>query len=240
MDIRLPKLGEGSDTGTVVTVMVKEGDPVRKDQPLIEIESEKAVATIPSPEAGTVQKLHVQPGQTITVGQLILSLSGGASAEARTSAPTVEAPAVTAAPAATVPAPTARPVVDVSGVSLEAIPDSVAMPAAPPSVRFMAAQLGLDLRRISSLTGRQRVGVDDLRHYVETLQKLAAKADQPSVPPAETKPVAESIDLSQWGPVLKQPLTQLRKVIGRRMTATWQAIPHVTQFDEVDMTTILH
>ena len=240
MDIRLPKLGEGSDTGTVVTVMVKEGDPVRKDQPLIEIESEKAVATIPSPEAGTVQKLHVQPGQTITVGQLILSLSGGASAEAGTSAPALEAPAVTSAPAATVPAPAARPVVDVSGVSLEAIPDSVAMPAAPPSVRFMAAQLGLDLRRISSLTGRQRVGVDDLRHYVETLQKLAAKADQPSVPPAETKPVAESIDFSQWGPVLKKPLTQLRKVIGRRMTENWQAIPHVTQFDEVDMTTILH
>lgn len=240
MDIRLPKLGEGSDTGTVVTVMVKEGDPVRKDQPLIEIESEKAVATIPSPEAGTVQKLHVRPGQSITVGQLILSLSGGASAEEGTSAPTVEAPAATAAPAATVPVPKARPVVDVSGVSLEAIPDSVAMPAAPPSVRFMAAQLGLDLRRISSVTGRQRVGVDDLRLYVETLQKLAAKADQPAVPPAGTKPVAESIDFSQWGPVLKKPLTQLRKVIGRRMTENWQAIPHVTQFDEVDMTTILH
>ena len=87
MDIRLPKLGEGADTGTVVTVMVKEGDPVRKDQPLIEIESEKAVATIPSPEAGTVQKLHVQPGQTITVGQVILSLSGGASAQTGTSFP---------------------------------------------------------------------------------------------------------------------------------------------------------
>lgn len=240
MDIRLPKLGEGADTGTVVTVMVKEGDPVRKDQPLIEIESEKAVATIPSPEAGTVQKLHVQPGQTITVGQLILSLSGGASAQTGTSAPALEAPAANAVPAATVPAPAARPVVDVSGVSLAAIPDSVAMPAAPPSVRFMAAQLGLDLRRISSLTGRQRVGVDDLRHYVETLQKLAAKADQPAVPSAENKPVAESIDFSQWGPVLKKPLTQLRKVIGRRMTENWQAIPHVTQFDEVDMTTILH
>ncbi|MCP5552569.1 MAG: 2-oxo acid dehydrogenase subunit E2 [Verrucomicrobiales bacterium] len=240
MDIRLPKLGEGADTGTVVTVMVKEGDPVRKDQPLIEIESEKAVATIPSPEAGTVQKLHVQPGQTITVGQLILSLSGGASAQTGTSAPALEAPAANAMPAATVPAPAARPVVDVSGVSLAAIPDSIAMPAAPPSVRFMAAQLGLDLRRISSLTGRQRVGVDDLRHYVDTLQKLAAKADQPAVPSAENKPVAESIDFSQWGPVLKKPLTQLRKVIGRRMTENWQAIPHVTQFDEVDMTTILH
>ena len=82
--------------------------------------------------------------------------------------------------------------------------------------------------------------MDDLRHYVETLQKLAAKADQPAVPSAETKPVAESIDFSLWGPVLKKPLTQLRKVIGRRMTENWQAIPHVTQFDEVDMTTILH
>lgn len=250
MEIRLPKLGEGADTGTVVTVLVKEGDQIKKDQPLIELESEKAVASIPSPEAGTVEKLHVQAGQSLSVGQLIATLGGGATAAAVSATET--APASAAKPAqaqaqaapAPAPAPSAGPAVDVSGVSLEAIPDSVPMPAASPSVRFIAAQLGLDLRRVSGLTGGSRVSADDLRRYVETLQKLAAKASQPATGPGggaatEAKPVAEVIDFTQWGSVLKKPLTPLRKVIARRMAENWRNIPHVTQFDDVDMTSIL-
>ena len=80
MDIKLPKLGEGADSGTVVNVLVKEGDSIKKDQALVELESEKAVATIPSPEAGTVQKVHVQPGQKISAGQTIVTLAGSAAA----------------------------------------------------------------------------------------------------------------------------------------------------------------
>ncbi len=242
MDIKLPKLGEGADTGTVVNVLVKEGDAIRKDQALIEIESEKAVATIPSPEAGTVQKIHVQPGQKIGAGQLIVTLAGGAAAPSPAPA---AAPKATAAPALVATPSSATPVaavaVDVSGVSLDVIADSVPMPAASPSVRFIAAQLGLDLRRVTALTGGTRVSPEDLRRYLDTLQKLAAKGSQTPapVPEASAKPVAESIDFSQWGPILKKPMSQLRKVIARRMAENWNAIPHVTQFDNVDMTTIL-
>ena len=242
MDIKLPKLGEGADTGTVVNVLVKEGDAIRKDQALIEIESEKAVATIPSPEAGTVQKIHVQPGQKIGAGQLIVTLAGGAAAPSPAPA---AAPKATAAPALVATPSSATPVaavaVDVSGVSLDVIADSVPMPAASPSVRFIAAQLGLDLRRVTALTGGTRVSPEDLRRYLDTLQKLAAKGSQTPapVPEASAKPVAESIYFSQWGPILKKPMSQLRKVIARRMAENWNAIPHVTQFDNVDMTTIL-
>lgn len=246
MDIRLPKLGEGADTGTVVTVLVKEGDQINKGQPVIELESEKAVATIPSPEAGTVGKIHVQPGQSVSVGHLLLSLGGGGSdgaAAATPAAPQQAQPETPPTPAAAASTPRPSAAVDVSGVSLEAIPDSVPVPAASPSVRFIAAQLGLDLRRVTALTGGNRVSSADIRRYVETLQKLAAKGSQAGSPSAtagaEAKAPAESIDFTQWGPVLKKPLSQLRKVIGRRMTEHWQAIPHVTQFDNVDMTTIL-
>lgn len=244
MDIKLPKLGEGADSGTVVNVLVKEGDQLKKDQPLIELESEKAVATIPSPEAGTVQKVHVQPGQKISAGQTIVTLAGGATAP--TPAPAA-APKAAGAPATSPVAPSAvaspAPAAagaDVSGVSLDVIPDSVPMPAASPSVRFVAAQLGLDLRRVTALTGGNRVSADDLRRYLDTLQKLAAKGSQaPASAPTAAKPVAESLDFSQWGPILKKPMSQLRKVIARRMAENWNAIPHVTQFDHVNMTTIL-
>ena len=82
MDIKLPNLGEGADSGTVVTLFVKEGDQVAKDQPILELENEKAVATIPSTGAGTVSKVFVKAGDKISVGQRILSLT-----EARAAAP---------------------------------------------------------------------------------------------------------------------------------------------------------
>jgi pyruvate dehydrogenase E2 component (dihydrolipoamide acetyltransferase) len=170
---------------------------------------------------------------------LVTLAGGGAPASAPAAAPKaaspapVPTPAVASAPAATAP-------VDVSGVALDAIPDSVPLPAASPSVRFVATQLGLDLRRVTALTGGSRVSAEDLRRYLETLQKLAAKGSQaPASAPTAAKPVAESIDFSQWGPILKKPMSQLRKVIARRMTENWNAIPHVTQFDNVDMTAIL-
>src|SRR5258706_469145 len=80
MDVRLPRLGEGADSGSVVNIFVKVGDRIKADQPIVELESEKAVASIPSPAAGTVTKIHVQTGDKISVGQLVLSLSDEAGA----------------------------------------------------------------------------------------------------------------------------------------------------------------
>ena len=80
MDVKLPHLGEGADSGTVVNLFVKEGDQIAKDQPILELENEKAVATIPSTAAGTITKIYVRSGEKISVGQRILALSetGGA------------------------------------------------------------------------------------------------------------------------------------------------------------------
>lgn len=252
MDIKLPKLGEGADSGTVVNVLVKEGDQIKKDQPIIELESEKAVATIPASEGGTVTKVHVQPGQKVSAGALLLTLGGGKSGgdhgESKKSQKPEEKSGDSVGeqadvrPVANASSAKASAGVDVSGVSLDEIPDSVPMPAAPPSVRFIAAQLGLDLRRVTAITGGDRVSADDLKRYLNTLQKLAAKCGQTSATgagAAAARKPAESIDFGQWGPILKKPMSQLRKVIARRMGENWNAIPHVTQFDSVDMSAIL-
>jgi len=243
MDIKLPNLGEGADSGTVVNLLVKEGDQIDADQAIIEIESDKAFASVPAGEAGTVGKIHVRPGQEISAGAVLVTLlpSGGSSEKSETVGEE-GAPRETVAPSQPVVAagPTERnSPVDSSGVSLEPIPDSIPLPAASPSVRFMAAQLGLDLRRVVAVTGGTRVSIHQLRQYLETLQKLALKASQSGDGQAASKPVAESIDFSQWGDVLKKPMSQLRKVIARKMTENWDSIPHVTQFDEVDMSGII-
>src|SRR3982750_2741123 len=104
MDVKLPPLGEGADSGTVVNLFVKEGDQITKDQPILELENEKAVATIPSTAAGTVAKIHVKAGDKISVGQKLVTLSG-----AGTVPPAEKSPAAAPKAAAKTAAPEPEP-----------------------------------------------------------------------------------------------------------------------------------
>jgi len=129
MDVKLPKLGEGADSGVVVNVFVKEGDHVARDQAILELENEKAVASIPSTAAGVVTKIYVKSGDKISVGQRLLSLSGG------------DQPVAAAAPAAKRAAPEPEPetlVEESAAEDGEEIPKPVAAPVASPSVRRLA------------------------------------------------------------------------------------------------------
>ena len=225
MDVKLPKLGEGADSGVVVNVFVKEGDPVAKDQAILELENEKAVASIPSTAAGVVTKIYVKSGDKISIGQRLISLSGG------------DQPAAAAAPAAKRAAPepeTEAPVEEPAAEAGEEIPKPVAAPVASPSVRRLARELGIDLSRVRGSEAGGRIARGDLRAHIARLQKATDKPKVAATAPA--KPVAESIDFSKWGPVTKKPLTQLRQVIARRLWESWNAIPHVTQFDDADFT----
>src|SRR5258705_372845 len=109
MDLKLPHLGEGADSGTVVNLFVKEGDQIAKDQALLELENEKAVATIPSTGAGTVTKIFVKTGEKISVGQSILSISEGGGDAKPAKAPKPEAAAKAKAPASDADAESAGP-----------------------------------------------------------------------------------------------------------------------------------
>lgn len=232
MDLKLPNLGEGADSGVVVNVFVKEGDPVAKDQAVIELENEKAVASIPSTAAGVVSKLYVKPGDKLSVGQRILSLGDGGAAAAPAPASTAKRPEPTTA----AKAPVEETVVEETTADTEEETSKpVAAPVASPSVRKIARELGIDLSRIRGSEAGGRVVLGDLRAYIQRLQKAAEKP-KAAVAGTLAKPRAEQIDFSQWGPVTKKPLTSLRQVIARRMLENWNAIPHVTQFDEADFT----
>jgi len=242
MDIRLPRLGEGADSGTVASIFVKEGDQVKKDQPILELESEKAVASIPAPESGTVSKLHVREGDTIKVGQLILTLTGESASAAPTRAeyvPDRDADVGPPEPPPLPPAATPGPVSADAGPYSTPAPEGPP-PAASPTIRKMARELGIDLRRVKGSERGGRIVMDDLRRYVAWLQETAFKprAAMPAETPSGPAP-SPAVDFSRWGTVRVQKLTTLRRTISNRMVESWTRVPHVTQFDEVDVTRIL-
>jgi pyruvate dehydrogenase E2 component (dihydrolipoamide acetyltransferase) len=224
MDVKLPKLGEGADSGVVVNVFVKEGDTIARDQAILELENEKAVASIPSTAAGVVTNIYVKTGDKISVGQRLISLSGG------------DPLVVIAAPAAKRSAPepeSETPAEEPAAEAGEEIPKPVAAPVASPSVRRLARELGIDLSKVRGSEAGGRIARGDLSAYIARLQKATGKGKSAA---ASAKPAAEQIDFSKWGLVTKKPLTQLRQVIARRMWESWNTIPHVTQFDDADFT----
>jgi pyruvate dehydrogenase E2 component (dihydrolipoamide acetyltransferase) len=236
MDIKLPRLGEGAESGTVVSIFVKPGDQVKEGQTIVELENEKAVAPIPASASGLVDKLYVKQGDKISVGQSILSLTqNGGTAKAEAKAP--EAPREGTRPT-TAPAPrspVAAPSVDVIGepVSNENV-------AASPTVRKVARELGIDLTRVRGSQNGGRIALEDLHAYIQQLQQIAfgqGAAPAATVTPAP-KPVAEKIDFEKWGPVTRKPMSSLRKIIAQRMHESWASVPRITQFDEADITGI--
>ena len=234
MDVKLPPLGEGADSGTVVNLFVKEGDTIARDQPVLELENEKAVATIPSTAAGTVGRVFVKVGDKVNVGQKIIAVSGGepaAKAVRPGSAPKIPVPSVE--PAAEEPEEPAE------SESAEAQPQPGVAPAASPAIRRLARDLGIDLSRVRGSARGGRIELADLRSYIQRLEKLAARPGATPAAPAVARPAPESIDFSKWGNVVKKPFSPLRQVIARRMSENWNTIPHVTQFDEADITGLL-
>ncbi|HSQ76325.1 MAG TPA: 2-oxo acid dehydrogenase subunit E2, partial [Bacteroidota bacterium] len=247
MEIRLPRLGEGADSGTVASIFVKIGDRLAKDQAILELESEKAVASIPSPAEGVVSAIHVKEGDVIKVGQLLVSLgegSGAASGDKSADRPIDarvgdEEPEQVAPP---VEAPVQPVAVPAAGGAAILEPVSGPVPPASPTVRKIARDLGIDLRRVRGSEAGGRVVLEDVRRYVQWLQETALKpapalaGATAATPAAVPVPV---IDFSRWGPVQVKRMTTLRKTISTKMAESWNRVPHVTQFDDADITGIL-
>jgi pyruvate dehydrogenase E2 component (dihydrolipoamide acetyltransferase) len=226
----LPDLGEGLVEAEIRNVLVKEGDVVREDSPLLEVETDKAQVEIPSPFAGRVEKIHVEPGQTVKVGQPLVSFGDATGA----STPTRPAPAVAARAPAPAPAETKAPAPPPA--------DGGPVPATP-STRRLARELGVDLRAVRGSGPGGRVTDDDVRGATgkpSGTQQAVAKATAPA---GLAKPLA-AVGLEppplpkfeQWGPVERQPLSHLRRTIAERMALSAALIPHVTHFDKADIT----
>jgi pyruvate dehydrogenase E2 component (dihydrolipoamide acetyltransferase) len=247
MDVRLPNLGEGADSGSVVSVAVKEGDSINAGQTIIEVETGKAVAGIPSPAAGKVTKIAVKSGDKINVGGLILSLqesgAGAAASAPKAETPKPAAPKAKTAKAKAAPAP--EPVDEAEPGAEEEEADwdeSVAAkagfpPAASPTLRRLAQDLGIDLRRIQGSEEGGRIVMADLKAYIARLKATAAKAAGATAGKAAAA-APEKIDFQKWGSILKKPMSPLRQAIAKKMTESRTSIPEVTQFDEADITAL--
>jgi pyruvate dehydrogenase E2 component (dihydrolipoamide acetyltransferase) len=226
----LPDLGEGLIEAEIRAVLVHEGDVVKEDSPLLEVETDKAQVEIPSPFAGRVEKIHVQPGQTVKVGQPLVSFAdgGGAAAPPRS------------APAAAVPVgPAAQP---------KPAPRAESGPvAAAPSTRRLARELGVELQAVRGTGPAGRITDDDVRASADKPPRAPGEAPgapaRAAAPAGPAKPLA-AVGLEppplpkfeQWGPVERQPLSHLRRTIAERMALSAALIPHVSHFDKADIT----
>ena len=236
MDVRLPRLGEGADSGTIASIFVKEGDAVKKDQPVLELESEKAVASIPVPVDGVITKLFVKEGDLIKVGQLILSVNEAAGAvpasRVRDASVGDTQPDPVQTPA---PPPLMRPAQSTAAEVVHERLDGP-LPAASPTIRKIARDLGIDLRRVKGSERGGRVVIEDLRNYLQWLQE---KAFAPQAAASSSAVPAARVDFAKWGPVESKKMSTLRKTISAKMVESWTRVPHVTQFDDADITRIM-
>ncbi|MBM4263709.1 MAG: 2-oxo acid dehydrogenase subunit E2 [Deltaproteobacteria bacterium] len=245
MDVKLPQLAENVEGGVIVNILVKEGQEVKKDQPILELETQKAVGSIPAPASGVVSKIYVKEGMEVSVGQLLISIGNdGAAAAAPTQSATApaQAPALSPMPA---PAPPERR--DHAPAAFDSYrheSKSGAAPPAAPSLRKLSRDLGIDLTRVRGSESGGRIVLEDIRAYIERLQQLAFQGGAPLQAPmaAPAAPVArpsEAPDFSKWGPVRREKMTALRRTVSQRMAESWTAIPKIDQFDDVDITDLL-
>ncbi|BDG20542.1 2-oxo acid dehydrogenase subunit E2 [Thermus thermophilus] len=224
MEVKLPELGDNVTQATVVGVLVKEGDRVEPGQPLLELETDKAVVEVPAEAGGVVKRVLVKVGDEVRPGQPFLELAeaeGGAEAPPLKAEERPEAPAPKAEEAPR-PAPKEAP-----PAPQEAPSERRLIPAAP-SIRRLARELGVDLTRLRGTGLAGRITEEDVRRAAGLGE--AAPAALPAAP-APRLP-----DFTKWGPVRREPMSGVRKATVRSMSQAWSQVPMVTHFDEADIT----
>ena len=224
MEVKLPELGDNVTQATVVGVLVKEGDRVEPGQPLLELETDKAVVEVPAEAGGVVKRVLVKVGDEVRPGQPFLELAeaeGGAEAPPLKAEERPEAPAPKAEEAPR-PAPKEAP-----PAPQEAPSERRLIPAAP-SIRRLARELGVDPTRPRGTGLAGRLTAEDVRRAAGLGE--AAPAALPAAP-APRLP-----DFTKWGPVRREPMSGVRKATVRSMSQAWAQVPMVTHFDEADVT----
>ncbi|MDT7014736.1 2-oxo acid dehydrogenase subunit E2 [Levilactobacillus namurensis] len=245
---KLPELGEGMAEGEISSWLVKEGDEVKEDDTLVEIQNDKSVSELPSPVAGKVSQIVAQEGDTVEIGDPLIVIDDGsdtapdltkasdADDDAKEEAPKEEAPKEEAAPAPekpAAPAPAAAP----TGVPAASDPNKLVM--AMPSVRQYARDKGVDITLVAPTGNHGQV----LKADIDNFNGAAAPAAAAAAPAAEGKAAAGQA-IKPWKsdqPDLetREPMSAMRKIIAKSMRTSKDIAPHVTSFDEVDVTKLM-
>lgn len=222
IEYKLPELGENVESGDIVNVLVHEGDVIAANDGVFELETDKAVVEIPCPYAGKVIKIHVKKGQTIKVGQTLLTIEAE-----------VEAAAAPVAPKPVEPEKkgtgSERSEVPVPFFTEEMLP-------AGPAARRLARELGVDLRQLSGSGVHGRITLEDIQAAAAASQAQptdAGRSPQRVLPPGEP-------GTDNWGPVRRDKMTKIRRTIAAQMVKSYTTIAHVTNFDDADVTDLEH
>ena len=251
-EFKLPDLGENIASGDVVSVHVAEGDVIKPGQAILEVETDKAVIEVPCPPGGLIAKVLVKKGDTVKVGQALVLLDAAGTAPAKAPPPASPAPAKAAAappppvakPVAPQPAPVAAPAPaapEARGGQSPAPadePPAVAATAAAtvepagPAVRRLARELGVDLARVRGSGPAGRIVRDDVIAAV----RQAAGAG----PAIRSRPESTATERDDWGPIRREQLSRMRKTIAANMVRSVSTIPHLTNFDDADVTELEH
>jgi pyruvate dehydrogenase E2 component (dihydrolipoamide acetyltransferase) len=219
-EFKLPDLGEGIHEGEVLAVRVAVGQAVKEGDIILEVETDKAAVEIPSPTTGTVLEILVKAGDTVKVGQVLMTFSAPG-----------EKPAVVPEPAAAGPEPAAAPA---------AGPRRGPVPASP-ATRRVARELGVDLAQVTPSGAAGLVTAEDVRAFAAAGKAVGAPAaarPRPAadIPATTAAPAPELPDFAKWGPVERVPFRSIRRATARQMSLAWSQIPHVNSQDYVDVT----
>lgn len=249
-DIKLPEIAENVESGDVVRILVSQGDYVEKEQPIMELETDKAGFELPSPEEGTVTEIDVKKGDTVSIGQLLLKLDTDHHAEEKAEkAPEPERkpeeqprPEAEAAqdkarpepgkPPERQPPPSAeqpreqKPPEQPHAERTE--PISEAPPPAGPSVRRLARELGVDIGSVEGTAPGGRISAEDVKRHVQERMAGTGTGAGPAVPPLP--------DFSIWGAVEREPMSKVRTITAEGIQASWGVTPTVTHSDKADIT----
>ena len=259
IEVLVPDIGGFKDV-SVIDVMVKDGQQIDKEAPLITLETEKAAMDVPAPMAGRITQVKLKQGDKVSEGSLILLIepaaAAGESPAAQPAAPAASAaaaPAAPAAPAPAAPAPTAGATAPAAKPPAAAAPPPAAATAATPaartgakvdeqafskayaspSVRKFARELGADLGRITGTGTKGRITHEDVKAYV----KVILTAPPPSAAsPGSGLPRVPVVDFASFGAIEIKPLSRIQKISGSRLQASWLNLPHVTQHEDADIT----
>lgn len=240
VEVKVPDIGD-FDAVEIIEVLVSVGDQIAEEDSLITVESDKASMEIPSSHAGVVKEVKVDVGDSIAEGGTVIIIEASADAapvEAPAETPATEAPAAEVKPEAPAPAPVpaAAPPVERPSPTANIDPVSFKNAHASPAVRKFARELGVDLSKVGGSGRNSRIVKEDVQAFVKKVMSTGGASVNGGAA-LGVEPMPE-IDFSQWGDVEVKPLSKINKLTGKFLHRNWVTIPHVTQFDEADITSL--
>lgn len=235
-EFKVPELGENIESGVIVKLLVAAGETLQLDQPIMELETGKATLEVPSTIAGVIKEIRVKEGDEVKVDQVVLVVedSGKAEASPAKAAPKADLkktePEIQSKPLKQEekPAPAASPTPQKPDVPTPAVTPGAAV-AASPSVRRFACELGVDISRVHGTGPKNRISIEDVKAHVKQAMTspapAAAAAGSPVLP-----------DFTKYGGIKREAMSAIRRRTAEHLSLCWSEIPHVTQFDNADIT----